>query len=103
MQAKIHLSGMVMAAALLAILAGGCASAPAPTPSSPGSKSGIYVEQVPITNYMRSQEGTPNELSPLAPPQGRNVRKVGGHWLCEIDGQTVIFNSASSCWEPRQQ
>ena len=103
MQVKIHLSRMAMVASMLIILGSGCASSPVEPPSSQAQQSGIFVEQVPITSYMRSQVGTPNELSPLAPSQGRNVRKVGNHWVCDVRGQALVFNSATSCWEPQQK
>jgi hypothetical protein len=110
MQMKIHLASMAMAALLLLILGSGCASSPAAPPSSPaqppssqGQPSGTFVKQVPITSYMRSQEGTPNELSPLAPPEAKNIRKVGHHWVCEINGRALVFNRATSCWEPQQK
>ncbi len=90
-----------MVASMLVILASGCASPQVEPPAS--QKTGIFVEQVPITSYMRSQVGTPNELSPLAPWQGTNVRKVGNHWFCDVDGQVLVFNSATSCWEPQQK
>ena len=103
MQVKIHLSRMAMVASMLIILGSGCASSPVEPPSSRVRQSGIFVEQVPITSYMRSQVGTPNELSPLAPSQGRNVRKVGNHWVCDVKGQALVFNSATSRWEPQQK
>jgi hypothetical protein len=98
MQIKLGLF-MVMAAALLLILPG-CASAPAGPPSSQ-AQAGIFVEQVPVTSYMLSQVGTPNELSPLAPAEGRNVRKVGNRWFCDLGGRPHVFNSATSRWEPQ--
>lgn len=103
MQVKIHLSRMAVVASMLIILGSGCASSPVELPSSQVQQSGIFVEQVPITSYMRSQVGTPNELSPLAPSQGRNVRKVGNHWVCDVNGQALVFNGATSCWEPQQK
>jgi hypothetical protein len=103
MPVKNFLASMAMVVSLLSVLGSGCASSPGPSASSPArSSSGIYVEQVPITGYMRSQEGTPNELSPLAPPQARNIRKVGNRWLCEMNGGSMVFNGANSCWEPQR-
>jgi len=102
MPVKIFLARMAMVASLLSVLGSGCASSPGQSASSPARSSGIYVEQVPITGYMRSQEGTPNELSPLAPPQARNIRKVGNQWLCEMNGRSLVFNGANSCWEPQK-
>ena len=101
MHVKIDLARMVAAAALLIILGSGCASPPAGHPSPAARPSAVQVEQVPITSYMRSREGTPDELSPLAPSEARNVRKVGHKWKCDLHGQTMIFNDATSCWEPQ--
>jgi hypothetical protein len=103
MRVKEILSGIVRLVPLLIILGSGCASAPvAPSPSQ-GQQSGVFIEQVPITGYMRSQVGTPNELSPLAPAEARNIRKVGNLWCCDLNGQAMIFNSATSCWVPQQK
>jgi hypothetical protein len=100
MQIKIYFPSLAAAVSILLLWGSGCASSPS-GPSSPQTRgSGIYVEQVPITAYMRSQEGTPNELSPIAPSQARNIRKDGNRWLCEINGQTHAFDHASSCWQP---
>jgi hypothetical protein len=99
MQKKIYLSGMAVAA--LIIWAGGCAS-PALQPASSKTPSAlIAIEQPPMTDYMRSQIGTPNELSPIAPAEARNVRKDGNRWRCDLNGQGLVFNEASSCWEPQ--
>jgi hypothetical protein len=57
----------------------------------------------PPTSYMRSQVGTSNELSPQAPGEAKNLRKVGNQWLCEVNGRTMVYNHASSCWEPQQK
>ena len=106
MESKINLAGIVVVLALVLLCGSGCASSsssPAASSSSPASSGAIKVEQVPITSYMRSQEGTPNELSPLAPASGRNVRKVGNQWLCDVHGQVMVFNSASSCWEAQSK
>jgi hypothetical protein len=99
MHLKIDLVRMVAAAALLIILASGCASHPAGPPSSAAQQSGVQVEQVPITSYMRSRVGTPDELSPLAPAEARNVRKVGDKWKCDWHGQTMTYNNTTSRWE----
>jgi len=101
MHLKIDLARMVAAAALLIILGSGCASPPAGHPLSAAQQSALQVEQVPITSYMRSREGTPDELSPLAPAEARNVRKVGHKWSCDWHGQTMIYNNATSRWEPQ--
>jgi hypothetical protein len=61
------------------------------------------IEQLPMTPYMRSAVGTPNELSPVAPEEARKVRKVGNQWTCEINGQPMVYNDAASRWEPQPQ
>ncbi len=102
-QDKLQLFGRAAVALLLLILVCGCASSPV-APASPQVQPGaIYSEQVPITDYMRSQVGTPNELSPIAPAEARNIHKVGDHWYCEINGQARVFNPATSCWELQQK
>jgi hypothetical protein len=88
MKSKIHLSEMALAASLLLILAGGCAS------SSSSAQS-------PMSSQMRSAVGTPNEMSPVAPSEARNVRKVGNQWLCEVNGQTMVYNDATGNWGPK--
>jgi hypothetical protein len=105
---SMRLAGMIAAASLLIVLGTGCASSPGvpaastvqPASAPVQAAGGIYVKQVPMTPYMRSQVGTPNELSPLAPPQAINVRKVGDQWLCDINGQVYVYNGASQ-WVPR--
>ena len=87
MHVKIRLAGMAALAALLLMWGSGWASPP--------------IEQPPMTGYMRSAVGTPDELSPLAPPDAKNVRKVGNHWTCEINGQAMVYNEAASRWEPQ--
>jgi hypothetical protein len=87
----INLSRMVVAASLLLALTGGCASSEAP------------LTQPQKTSYMKSAAGTPDELSPLAPAEARNVRKVGNHWLCDVNGRTMIYNEAAACWQPQQK
>ncbi len=90
--------------ALLAlVLAGGLATAWAAPASPQPTASGIYVEQDPMTAYMQSQVGTPNELSPIAPAEARNIRKVGGRWCCDLNGPARVFNGATSCWELQQK
>jgi len=61
------------------------------------------IEQPPKTSYMQSREGTPDELSPLAPAEARKVCKVGNQWTCEINGQPMVYNEAASRWEPKQK
>jgi hypothetical protein len=102
MHAKSNLARLAAAASLLTILLGGCASSsggPSPSASSAATPGAVNVQQVPMTPYMRSQVGTPNELSPLAPGGAKNVHKVGDHWVCEMNGQTYVFNGAD--WVPQ--
>ena len=86
MHVKIHLAWMVVVASLL-IGASGFAES--------------KIEQSPMTPYMRSTVGTPDELSPLAPAEARKVRKVGNQWTCEINGQPMVYNEAATRWEPK--
>ena len=97
MSAKINFAVLVVAATTL-IFGGSSIAAP------PGQSSGVIrIEQPPTTSYMQSQVGTPNELSPLAPAEAKNMRKVGNQWLCDVNGQTMVFIEGASCWEPHQQ
>ena len=91
MKSKIHLSGMALAASMLLILASGCAS----------SSSSSSLEQPPMTSHMKSAVGTPNELSPIAPAEARNVRKVGNQWMCDLNGEAMVYNDATGQWEPK--
>jgi hypothetical protein len=91
MHSKINLSGMAVAASLLFVLTSGCASSEAP------------LAQPAKTSYMQSAVGTSNEMSPLAPAEARNVRKVGNQWLCEVNGKTMIYSDAAACWQPQQK
>ena len=86
MRIKIQL-GMALAAAMLLILASGCASSPE------------QLGQPAMTSQMKSAVGTPDELSPLAPPEAKNVRKVGNQWMCDMNGQVMRYNAATSLWE----
>jgi hypothetical protein len=88
---------------LVTIVLTGCASSPVASPPTSAPPGAIRLEQPGMTDYMRSRVGTPDELSPLAPPEARKVHKVGDHWLCEVNGQTMVYNNASACWEPRQK
>jgi hypothetical protein len=81
------LSELAMVASMFMILATGCAS------------SSQQLEQPPKTSYMKSAVGTPNELSPMAPPEAKNIRKVGNQWQCEINGQEMRYNPATAHWE----
>ena len=91
MQLKNHVAGMAVTTTLLIMLGSGCASSPS------------QIQQPPPTSYMRSAVGTPNELSPQAPAAATNMRKVGAHWACEVNGRTMIYNDAASCWEPQKK
>jgi hypothetical protein len=88
MQRRIRLAGMTLATMGLIMLGIGCSSS-------------STVQQPPPTSYMKSAVGTPNELSPLAPPGACNVHKVGNRWTCEVNGQTMVYNEAASRWEPQ--
>jgi hypothetical protein len=100
MNSKISgvISGVIiaLAASLLIISTAVCDSSSA----SPGA---IRLEQPGTTDYMRSQVGTPDELSPLAPAEARNVHKVRDQWVCEVNGQTMVYNNATACWEPQHK
>ncbi|MGO9175085.1 MAG: hypothetical protein ACLQED_02915 [Desulfobaccales bacterium] len=87
MQMKIHLSGMAVVATMLMILAGGCASSSTSQPAE--------------TSHMKSAVGTSDELSPLAPAEAKNIRKVGNQWMCDLNGQVMVYNSASGQWGPQ--
>ena len=95
MHFKINGTMLAAAASLLILSAAVCDSSS--TPSAP-----VRIEQPGMTDYMRSRVGTPDELSPLAPAEAKNVHKVGDHWVCEINGQTMVYNNATATWEPRQ-
>ncbi len=81
-------NSLALAASLFTLMASGCAS------SSP-----THIKQPAPTTYTRSTVGTPDELSPQAPGEAQNVRKVGNQWLCEVNGKTMVYNSATACWE----
>jgi hypothetical protein len=87
MAVKIHIASMAVVAALLIPWGSGFAAPP--------------IEQAPLTAYMQSTVGTPDELSPLAPAEARKVRKVGNQWTCEINGQPMVYNEATAHWEPK--
>jgi hypothetical protein len=101
MRLKNHLSGIALSASMLIILASGCASSSVEPSLSKAPSSVLSIEQPTMTDYMRSQIGTPNELSPIAPAEARNVRKVGNQWLCDLNGQAMVFNDAAARWEPK--
>lgn len=89
MYIKIRLAVMAVAASLLLSLASGC-----------GPQT---IEQPKPTSYTKSTVGTPDEMCPLAPGEAKNIRKVGNQWSCELHGQTMIYNDATSRWEPQGQ
>jgi len=91
MHFRFNLSRMAVAASLLLFLIGGCASLEVP------------LTQPAKTSYMKSAVGTPDELSPLAPPEAKNIRKVGKNWLCDLNGRVMVYNSAAASWEPQQK
>jgi hypothetical protein len=90
MQAKIRLAGMAVVVSLLFIWSSGCASS-------------SVIEQPKPTSYMQSAVGTPDEMCPLVPGEASNVRKVGNRWTCDLHGQVMIYNDATSRWEPQAQ
>ena len=92
MQIKIYLSVMAVVASMSLALASGCASSSSPSLGQPQ-----------MTDYMRSKVGTPDELSPIAPAEARNVRKVGNQWMYDLNGQVWVYNDASARWEPQQK
>jgi hypothetical protein len=88
MKIKVYLTQMAVVASLLTILGSGCgSSAPYKNPDVEATK--------------QRTQGTADELSPLAPQGGQNVRKVGNQWTCEQNGRTMIYNDAASCWQPK--
>jgi hypothetical protein len=91
MQLKIHLSGIAVAASMLLILASGCAS------------SSQQLIQPTETTHMKSAVGTPDELSPLAPAEAKNVRKVGNQWVCDLNGQVMVYNAGTGQWEMQKK
>ncbi len=99
MQKDRFLSGIAVVASMLMILASGCASSS--QSSSEPQSSVISIKQPPMTDYMRSQIGMPDELSPIAPAEATNIRKVGNQWMLDLNGQSMVFNDASGQWEPQ--
>lgn len=96
MSAKIMAAVLALAASGGMISLGVCEAASPP----PGV---VRLEQPAMTDYMRSTVGTPDELSPLAPAEARNVHKEGEHWVCVLNGQAMVYNNASKCWEPQHK
>ncbi|MFZ5447817.1 MAG: hypothetical protein ACOZFS_04160 [Thermodesulfobacteriota bacterium] len=91
MQLKNQLAKMAGVASMLTIFGMGCASSPS------------QIQQPAPTGYTRSAVGTADELSPQAPGEAQNIRRVGNQWLCEVNGQTMVYNSATTRWEPKQK
>lgn len=54
-----------------------------------------------MTSHMKSAVGTPDELSPLAPPGAKNIRKVGNQWMYDLNGYVMVYNAANARWEPK--
>ena len=88
MKVKAYLAGMTVAALLLVILGSGCASS-----------SGYKNPDVEATQQRTA--GTSDELSPPAPVGATNVKRVGNRWTCEQNGRTMIYNEATSSWQPK--
>jgi hypothetical protein len=101
MHPKINVAMLAVALSWLTITVAGCASSPAAPIASPAQSAALRLEQPAMTAYMRSRVGTPDELSPLAPAEAKSVHKVGDQWVCELNGKTMVYNSASACWEPK--
>ena len=72
-------AGLAVVVSLSLLLVFGCASA-----------SGYKNPDVEATKQKTA--GTADELSPVAPHGGKNVRKVGNQWTCEQNGRTMIYN-----------
>ena len=89
MDVKFHFAWMAVVVALLTMLGSGFAAS--------------EIVQPPKTSYMQSRVGTPEELSPIAPPEAKKVCKVGNQWTCEINGQPMVYNEAASRWEPKSK
>ena len=87
MKIKGTIFGLVPVTAMIMILAGGCGS------------SSQSLQQPPTTSHMKGAVGTSDELSPMTPPEAKNVRKVGNQWQCEINGKEMRYNPATAQWE----
>jgi hypothetical protein len=90
MKVKVYLAGMAVTALLLTLMSTGC-----------GSSSTYKNPDVEATK--QRTQGTADELSPVAPVGGENVRKVGNQWTCVQNGRLMIYNDAASCWEPKSK
>jgi uncharacterized lipoprotein len=88
MKVKAYLAGMTVAALLLVILGSGCASSSA-------------YKNPDVEATKQRTAGTSDELSPLAPVGAINVKRVGNQWTCEQNGRVMIYNEATSAWQPK--
>jgi hypothetical protein len=95
MRRQVYRIALTASAALMILGSSGVAAAE----KAPSRAGAIRVEQPETTDYMRSRVGTPDELSPLAPVGACRVRKEGNQWLCDLNGQIMVFNPAASQWE----
>ena len=88
MKVKGYLAAMAVVASLLTFLVSGCgSSAPYKNPDVEATKQRTL--------------GTADELSPVAPVGGQKVRKVGNQWTYEQNGRLMIYNDATSSWQPK--
>jgi len=90
MHVKNRLAGLAVAALLLLFLGSGC-----------GTSSAYKNPDVEATKQRTA--GTSDELSPMAPVGATNVKRVGNQWTCEQNGRVMIYDDASSGWQPRQK
>jgi hypothetical protein len=88
MNLKIYLAAMAVALLLLMTLGSGCG--PSATYKNPD-----------VEATKQRTLGTADELSPVAPVGGEKVRKVGNQWTCEQNGRLMIYNEATSSWQPK--
>ena len=87
MKMNRFLSVLAPVTLMFMVLASGCSS------------SSQQLQQPAMTSHMKSAVGTSDELSPMAPPEAKNIRKVGNQWQCEISGQKMRYNPATAQWE----
>jgi hypothetical protein len=90
MPSKIYHAGMAVLLSLVIMGGIGCASS-----------SGYKNPDVEMTK--QRTKGTPDELSPPAPPGACQVKRVGNRWTCELNGRVMVYNDAASKWEPQQK
>ena len=88
MHVKNRLAGLAVAASLLLFLGSGCASSSA-------------YKNPDVEATKQRTAGTSDELSPLAPVGAINVKRVGNQWTCEQNGRVMIYNEATSAWQPK--